>query len=138
MEGAGDILRGSSLQLNGSSIWRNNTIDVFSKSSRHDYEDDEEALKWAAIERLPTFIRIKRGLFTEYEGQVREVDIEKLGMLERQNILERLVKVAEDDNERFLTKLKNRMDRCVLTFLFIYNLTTKSYLNACVCVCVCF
>lgn len=84
-------------------------MDVFSKSS-HD-EDDEEALKWAAIEKLPTYLRIRRGILTEEEGQAREIDIKNLGLLERKNVLERLVKVADEDNEKFLMKLKDRIDR---------------------------
>lgn len=84
-------------------------MDVFSKSS-HD-EDDEEALKWAAIEKLPTYLRIRRGILTEEEGQAREIDIKNLGLLERKNVLERLVKVADEDNEKFLMKLKDRINR---------------------------
>nr|XP_048332096.1 pleiotropic drug resistance protein 1-like isoform X3 [Ziziphus jujuba var. spinosa] len=109
MEG-GDIFRVSSARLSSSNIWRNNAIEVFSKSSR-DGEDDEEALKWAAIEKLPTYLRIRRGILTEAEGQAREIDIKDLGTLERRNVLERLVKIAEEDNEKFLLKLKDRIDR---------------------------
>ncbi|KAK9946083.1 hypothetical protein M0R45_011563 [Rubus argutus] len=106
---SGDIYRVSSARLSSSNIWRNSTMDVFSKSS-HD-EDDEEALKWAAIEKLPTYLRIRRGILTEEEGQAREIDIKNLGLLERKNVLERLVKVADEDNEKFLMKLKDRIDR---------------------------
>ncbi|KAJ7966133.1 Pleiotropic drug resistance ABC transporter [Quillaja saponaria] len=74
-------------------------------------EDDEEALKWAALERLPTYLRIRRSLFTTAEGKVKEVDIKKLGLLERKALLERLLKIAEEDNEKFLIKLKDRIDR---------------------------
>ncbi|KAL5539498.1 hypothetical protein UlMin_043230 [Ulmus minor] len=106
---SGDIYRVSSARLSSSNIWRNSTMEVFSKSSRE--EDDEEALKWAAIEKLPTYLRIRRGILTEAEGQAREIDIKHLGLLERRNLLERLVKIAEQDNEEFLLKLKNRIDR---------------------------
>ncbi|KAF3447187.1 hypothetical protein FNV43_RR12367 [Rhamnella rubrinervis] len=105
----GDFFRVGSARLSSSNVWRNSTIEVFSQSSRN--EDDEEALKWAALERLPTYMRVKRGLLTEAEGQSREVDIEEIGVLERKNVLERLVKIAEEDNEKFLKKLKNRIDR---------------------------
>ncbi|KAH0658432.1 hypothetical protein KY289_027180 [Solanum tuberosum] len=64
-------------------------------------EDDEEALKWAAI---------RRGILSE-QGQSREVDITDLGLVEKRNLLERLVKIAEEDNEKFLLKLKQRIDR---------------------------
>ncbi|XP_027084814.1 pleiotropic drug resistance protein 1-like [Coffea arabica] len=105
-----EIYRLGSLRLSSSNVWRNTTIDVFSKSSRE--EDDEEALKWAAIERLPTYHRLRRGILTDEEkGQRREVDIEHLGPAERKIILERQVKFAEEDNEKFLLKLKQRVDR---------------------------
>ncbi|XP_022755319.1 ABC transporter G family member 39-like isoform X2 [Durio zibethinus] len=112
MEG-GDSYRVSSARIGSSSIWRNNPMEAaFSKSFRE--EDDEQALQWAAIERLPTYLRVRRGILTEEEGQSREVDIKNLGFIERRNLLERLVKIAEDDNERFLLKLKERIDRMTL------------------------
>ncbi|XP_058004743.1 pleiotropic drug resistance protein 1-like isoform X2 [Hevea brasiliensis] len=74
-------------------------------------EDDEEALKWAALERLPTYSRLKKGILTTSEGGATEVNVQNLGPKERQYLLENLVKVAEEDNEKFLLKLKNRIDR---------------------------
>ncbi|KAL7162378.1 hypothetical protein ACSBR2_042793 [Camellia fascicularis] len=109
MEG-GDICRASSsLRTNSSSIWRNNGVEIFSRSSRG--EDDEEALKWAAIEKLPTFDRLKKGLLKESLGVANEVDVQNLGFQERKDLIERLVSIADDDNEKFLLKLKNRIDR---------------------------
>ncbi|XP_012076649.3 pleiotropic drug resistance protein 1 [Jatropha curcas] len=108
MEGAGD--RVSSERISSFSIWRNSTMEAFSKSSRHE-EDDEEALKWAALEKLPTYLRVRRGILTGQEGQSREIDVKKLGFIEKRNILERLVKIAEEDNENFLLKLKERIDK---------------------------
>ncbi|XP_031270302.1 pleiotropic drug resistance protein 1-like [Pistacia vera] len=40
-----------------------------------------------------------------------EIDIHKLGFHEKQQLIDRLVKIAETDNEQFLLKLKNRIDR---------------------------
>ncbi|CAN4128178.1 unnamed protein product [Withania somnifera] len=110
MEGGEDIFRVSSARLSSSNVWRNSAMDVFSRSSREDY-DDEEALKWAALEKLPTYLRIRRGILTEEEGQSIEVDITKLDLVDRRNLLERLVKIADEDNEKFLLKLKKRIDR---------------------------
>ncbi|KAK1279749.1 putative pleiotropic drug resistance protein 7 [Acorus gramineus] len=105
-------LRIGSLKRNSSSM-RRNADDVFSSSSRK--EDDEEALKWAALEKLPTYNRMRKGILVGHMGDKREmIDIESLGIQERRNLLERLVKVAEDDNERFLLKMRNRMDRMTL------------------------
>ncbi|XP_057960203.1 pleiotropic drug resistance protein 1-like [Malania oleifera] len=109
MESGGDIYRVGSARSSSSNIWRNSTREVFSKSSRE--EDDEEALKWAAIEKLPTYLRIRRGILTEEEGKAREIDIKNLGLPEKKNLLERLLKIAEEDNEKFLLKLKDRIER---------------------------
>ncbi|KAK8707218.1 hypothetical protein V6N13_058281 [Hibiscus sabdariffa] len=105
---------GSSARIGSSSIWRNNNtstrpMEAFSMSARE--EDDEEDLKWAAIEKLPTYLRVRRGILTEEQGQSREIDIKNLGFIERRNLLERLVKIAQEDNEMFLLKLKERIDR---------------------------
>ncbi|KAJ1433886.1 P-loop containing nucleoside triphosphate hydrolase [Sesbania bispinosa] len=109
MEGT-DIYRASnSLRARSSTVWRNSGVEVFSKSSRE--EDDEEALKWAALEKLPTYNRLRKGLLTASHGPINEVDVTDLGFQERQKLLERLVKVAEEDNEKFLLKLKDRIDR---------------------------
>lgn len=41
----------------------------------------------------------------------KEVDIRSLGLQQLKNLLEKLVKNAEEDNENFLLRLKNRIDR---------------------------
>ncbi|KAL1298136.1 hypothetical protein HN51_042543 [Arachis hypogaea] len=108
MEGT-DIYRASNSLRRSSSVWRNSGVEVFSRSSRE--ENDEEALKWAALEKLPTYNRLRKGLLTASQGPASEVDVTDLGYQERQKLLERLVKVAEEDNEKFLRKLKQRIDR---------------------------
>nr|GLL46785.1 pleiotropic drug resistance protein 1-like [Ipomoea trifida] len=114
MEG-GEVLRVSSARLSSSNVWRSSGVEVFSRSSREAAEDDEEALKWAAIEKLPTYLRIRRGILAgEEEGGPKEIDVEKLGVAEKRSLLERLVRIAEEDNERFLLKLKHRTDRMTL------------------------
>ncbi|KAI6694838.1 hypothetical protein NL676_022548 [Syzygium grande] len=75
-------------------------------------EDDEEALRWAALQKLPTFKCLRRGILTASRGGgAKEIDIENLGFHERKRLLERLVRVAEEDSESFLLKLRNRIDR---------------------------
>ncbi|GMI91871.1 pleiotropic drug resistance 12, ATP-binding cassette G40, PLEIOTROPIC DRUG RESISTANCE 12 [Hibiscus trionum] len=109
MEG-GDILKASHSLRAGtsSSRWRNSAVDVFSRSSRD--EDDEEALKWAALEKLPTVARLRKGILTSSQGHANEIDVYNLGWQERRTILERLVRVAEEDNEKFLLKLRHRIN----------------------------
>ncbi|CAN1807333.1 ABC transporter G family member 40 [Linum perenne] len=111
MEG-GDLYRaGNSIRRSGSaSIWRNNPSDVFSASSRE--ENDEEALKWAALERLPTYDRLRKGILASAsKTELSEIDVQNLGVEDRKVLLDRLVRVTDQDNEKFLLKLKNRLDR---------------------------
>lgn len=86
--------------------------DVFRRSRK---EDDEEELKWASIERLPTYDRLRKGILKQVldNGRVNyeEVDITKLGMQEKKLLLESILKTAEEDNEKFLHRLRDRIDR---------------------------
>ncbi|OIV92096.1 hypothetical protein TanjilG_27251 [Lupinus angustifolius] len=102
---------GGSFRIGSSSIWRNSDAEIFSNNSSHQQEDDEEALKWVAIQKLPTIARLRKGLLASSEGESYEIDIKKLGLQEKRVLLERLVKIAEEDNEKFLLKLRNRIDR---------------------------
>ncbi|WCJ30204.1 ABC transporter G family member 39 [Euphorbia peplus] len=104
-----DVARVSSARISSSNIWINTGFEVFSQSSR--IEDDEEALKWAALEKLPTNLRIRRGILTKKEGESTEIDVYNLGFVEKRELLERLVKIAEQDNEKFLFKLMDRIER---------------------------
>ncbi|KAL5077044.1 hypothetical protein RYX36_016028 [Vicia faba] len=81
-------------------------------SRRGGEEDDEEALKWAALEKLPTYNRLRKGLLATSRGVANEIHIlTDLGFQERQKLLDRLINVAEEGNEKFLLKLKERIDR---------------------------
>lgn len=93
-----------------SSFWVDKGSDVFSKSSSRG-EDDEEALKWAALQRLPTFQRLNKGLLSTPQGHANEVDVSNLEGKDRKSLIERLVGVAEEDHEKFLLRLKSRIDR---------------------------
>ncbi|XP_057454235.1 pleiotropic drug resistance protein 1-like [Lotus japonicus] len=134
----GDIYgAGHSLRANSSSVWGNSTMDAFSRSSRHEEGDDEEALKWAALEKLPTYSRLRKGLLvTSSRGVAKEIDINDLGFQQRQKLLDRLIKVAEVDNERFLLKLKERIDRVGIDIPTIevryehLNVETEAYLGS--------
>jgi hypothetical protein len=57
MDVTGAIQKVASMRGGSGSMWRRGD-DVFSRSSRE--EDDEEALRWAALEKLPTYDRVRR------------------------------------------------------------------------------
>ena len=85
--------------------------------------DEEVHLQWAAIERLPTFKRIRTSLFDINHGNEegnggikssegkRVTDVTKLGSLERQLFIEKLI---DNDNIRLLHKIRERIDRYFL------------------------
>lgn len=87
---------------------------VFNQSGRESNNDEEE-LKWVAIERLPTFDRLKKGIIRQVldNGKVvhGEVDVTKLGMQEKKVLMESMLKAVEEDNENFLKRLRQRIDR---------------------------
>ncbi|KAI7979754.1 Pleiotropic drug resistance protein 3 [Camellia lanceoleosa] len=86
-------------------------------SSVKDDVDDEYALQWAAIERLPTFERLRSSLFDENDGSKvdaqgkRIVDVTKLDALERNMFIHKLIKHIENDNLRLLHKQRKRIDK---------------------------
>ncbi|KAI6669865.1 hypothetical protein NL676_004750 [Syzygium grande] len=88
--------------------------DVFQRSIRQ-VVDDEEELRWAAIERLPTYDRMRKGILTQVRSNGRlvhdEVDVTKLGAQDKKVLMESILKVVEEDNEKFLRRLRDRTDR---------------------------
>ncbi|XP_073153582.1 pleiotropic drug resistance protein 1-like [Henckelia pumila] len=95
---------------NVSAAWRkSNGLEIFSGSSRE--EDDEEALRWAALEKLPTYDRLRKGILLGSRGDPSVMDVAELGFEERKRLVDRLVNVIEEDNDKFLMKLKDRIDR---------------------------
>ncbi|CAN6695491.1 unnamed protein product [Malus baccata var. baccata] len=119
-----DLSRQSSVARQSSSrrSWRSTSVremwnapDVFQRSGRQQAVDEEEELKWAAIERLPTYDRMRRGMLRQAMSNGRfvteEVDVANLGAQDKKQLMESILKVVEDDNERFLQRLRARNDR---------------------------
>ncbi|KAG0455314.1 hypothetical protein HPP92_024606 [Vanilla planifolia] len=90
---------------------------VFYSSSREEIEEEEEKdLGWAALEKLPTFNHASKRFLNFSKGELKEVDVKSLSLNERRTLLERLVPVAEKDNEKFLLKLRDRINRVGIDF----------------------
>ncbi|XP_042478945.1 pleiotropic drug resistance protein 3-like [Macadamia integrifolia] len=82
--------------------------------------DEFISSKWAEIERLPTFERLKYSCFDDFDDQrenkgKRVVDVTKLTALERHVFIERFIKHIENDNLRLLQKLRDRIDKTGVT-----------------------
>ena len=92
------------------------TAEITNIRSRDTKEDKDK--EWAAIGRLPTptFERMRKGMLNvELPCQV---DVTNLTLQDRKQLLESLLKFAEEDHERFLRRLRERIDRCVsLSFI---------------------
>lgn len=90
-----------------------NPGDVFARNGRE--EEEEEDLKWAAIERLPTYDRVRKTMLKQVfdDGRVgyEEVDVQDIGVRDRKNLLESVLKFVEEDNEKFLSRLRERTDK---------------------------
>ncbi|KAK3127190.1 hypothetical protein QOZ80_7AG0569610 [Eleusine coracana subsp. coracana] len=94
--------------------------DPFVRSSHGDgADDDEENLRWAALEKLPTYDRMRRGIIRKAVGddddaaagaKIDEVDLAKLDPRAGRELMERVFKAVEDDNERFLRRFRDRLD----------------------------
>ncbi|KAM0032056.1 putative ABC-type sulfate transporter [Helianthus debilis subsp. tardiflorus] len=88
------------------------------RSSRHSVED-EEALRWAALEKLSTYNRLRTTIFKPYVLADQQemptdkmlLDVRELDPNARQQFIDSIFKVAEDDNGRFLRKFRDRVDK---------------------------
>lgn len=108
--------------LGGSS--RRSFRDLFSRG-----REEEEEVRWAAIERLPTYDRMSRGVLKQVleDGTVKasEIDVKKMGIDERGHLMRTILNAVEEDNDRFLRRMRARVDRYIIILA-----------NNCLCVCV--
>lgn len=82
-------------------------------------KEDEEALRWAAIQKLPTYNRLRTSLLqsvVEVENHAtkilhKQVDVRKLDANDRQEFMESNFKVVEEDNDKFFRKLRDRINK---------------------------
>ncbi|THU63952.1 hypothetical protein C4D60_Mb01t21280 [Musa balbisiana] len=103
----------SSFRTATASLRRSSTV------SSMRYDDDENELIWAAVERLPTFEQVRTSVFDHWDGhngsgeqnKTKVIDVTKLGALERHLLIENLIKNIESDNLRLLQKQRERIDR---------------------------
>lgn len=95
--------------------------------------DDQEELKWAALEKLPTYSRLRTAYIDQnLEGPgglgraagAGPVDVRNLGKGQRASLVEKALATSEQDNERFLSKVKERVQRFV-TAVFPVSITLE-------------
>ncbi|XP_023516989.1 ABC transporter G family member 38-like [Cucurbita pepo subsp. pepo] len=99
-------------------------------------KDDAQgaALGWDSLQRLPTYQRARIALLHGVTGDLKEIDLQKLDVQETKELLNRVVRNPED-NEEYLLKLKNRIDRASLCLPTIevrfqnLNISGEAYLG---------
>ncbi len=116
--GAG-VLSRSVRELSGSlrANWgllggQDNPLARSSVSRREEVADDEEALRWAALENLPTYNRVRTSIFfNPATGSRKNVDVRLLTPVQRRQLLDNLLNATADENEQILQKMRNRLDK---------------------------
>ncbi|GLJ30773.1 hypothetical protein SUGI_0610320 [Cryptomeria japonica] len=87
----------------------------FSNRRSSGLKNDEEALKWAALEKLPTYDRLRKSVLSEVAAtgsfKYQNVDVTTLSTETRRKFIQRVLQVAEVDNEHFISKFIERIER---------------------------
>ncbi|KAL6010130.1 hypothetical protein ACLOJK_000561 [Asimina triloba] len=123
---ANGSLRAGSLRA--ASLWsaskhmfpRSDSVFSVSGGNARRGDEDEQDLWWAALERLPTYSRLTVSILTAGQsksGRIvhNQVAVKDVGLEIRQDLLDRLVPITEHDNEYFVQKLRERIDRVEIT-----------------------
>ncbi|KAG0587732.1 hypothetical protein KC19_2G187600 [Ceratodon purpureus] len=73
--------------------------------------NDEDELKWAALEKLPTYNRLRTSVFTKDTGSICHVDVKDLSTHDFNHLLEKFHHTTDDESEQLLVKVRKRLDR---------------------------
>ncbi|KAG8056461.1 hypothetical protein GUJ93_ZPchr0002g25901 [Zizania palustris] len=105
-----DALGDRSRRREGAAAWSSAAGSEFSRTSSS-RENEEEELRRAALEKLPTYDRARTAVLAMPDGELRDVNLERLGAEEKRALLQRIAGAVGDDHTRFLAKFKERVDR---------------------------
>lgn len=109
-----DLASGSLGRAAGLFAGGGNPLENAALGSSH--ADDEEALRWAALEKLPTYNRVRTSIFQKHAGSVREVDVQKdLSTADMHHLLHKLHHTSGNEDDHLLVRLRKRLDRLVCT-----------------------
>lgn len=98
---------------------------------------EEEAARWVALEKLPTHERLRTSILMTGQKSCRQlvykyVDVRKLTENDREDFIRRNFNVADDDNEKFLERLRDRFDRSVL-FILSCSFSFHGFMSSLTC-----
>ena len=88
--------------------------------------EDEEELRWAAIERLPSVKRVNMAFVKRSASSssgIEPIDVRNLDRFKRELVVKNAYATNEQDNYRLLSAIKERLDKyernhCAFSFFF--------------------
>ncbi|CAL5429119.1 unnamed protein product [Camellia sinensis] len=96
-------------------MW-NSSATMFARTGENGGCDDEEALRWAALQRSPTYVQARTSFFRNIAGEISVVDVGNLEVQEKTLVLDKLVSAVNDDIELFFNRIKRRFNAVHLEF----------------------
>ena len=88
-------------------MW-NSSVNMFGTTSENKEDDDEEALRWAALQRSPTYVQARTSFFRNIAGEVSLVNIGELDDQEKNLVLDKLVNAVNEDTKMFFNRIRQR------------------------------
>ncbi|KAK9058873.1 hypothetical protein SSX86_023717 [Deinandra increscens subsp. villosa] len=79
-------------------------------------DNGDEALRLAALQRSPTFVRARTSVFRNFGGEFTLVDVSKLSDEEKKIVLDRLVSEVNSNPGLFFDRIRQRFDNVDLKF----------------------
>lgn len=73
--------------------------------------DEEEALKLAALQRSPTYVRARTSIFRNVGGEVSLVGVDKLDAQQQTLVMDKLITALNEDPELFFKRVRQRFDK---------------------------
>ncbi|KAH7845456.1 hypothetical protein Vadar_002249 [Vaccinium darrowii] len=96
-------------------MW-NSSVNMFSRTGENRAEEDEEKLRWAALQRSPTYVQARTSFFRNVAGEVSLVDVGNLEIQEKDQVLDKLMNAVNEDTELFFDRIRKRFNKVDLEF----------------------
>ncbi|KAA8525349.1 hypothetical protein F0562_007233 [Nyssa sinensis] len=97
-------------------MW-NTSPNTFTRTARNGANEvDEEALRWAVLQRSPTYVQSRTSFFRNVAGELSVIDVCKLQAQEQKHVLDKLVNAVNEDTELFFNRVRQRFQAVDLEF----------------------
>ncbi|XP_052209796.1 ABC transporter G family member 32-like isoform X2 [Diospyros lotus] len=97
-------------------MWNPSASALFPRRGENSAEEDEEALRWAALQRSPVYVQARTSFFRNVTGEVSLVDVCKLQDQEQKLVLDKLVAAVNEDVGMFFNRIRQRFNAVDMQF----------------------